>query len=153
MHLSNFGRFRFIDCTGEVPVYVYEDGTRLKEITLGGAKMPFKFDVQLTTGLIHETRTNRLIEQNIENGIFVFTLVFQSTMAKMRFDTLLLKSFSDVEESNIHGVKFIGTQKQCIDYWKNLIKKETFVKQDFERIATPEECVKYYKNNKEILFL
>ena len=65
MHLSKFGRCRFIDCTGKFPVYVYEDGTRLKQIKIGGKNMPERFDTLSTKGVFYETRPSRLIEESM----------------------------------------------------------------------------------------
>ena len=154
MHLSKFGRCRFIDCTGKFPVYVYEDGTRLKQIKIGGKNMPERFDTLSTKGVFYETRPSRLIEESSTNGVFVHTYIFQNVhRGEMKFDLQTLRSYVDSVFSNNCGVKFVGTFKQASQYWDELNQQNIWIKQDFERFAKPNELKLYYNNNKQILFL
>lgn len=154
MHLSKFGRCRFIDSTGKFPVYVYEDGTRLKQIKIGGKHMPERFDTLSTIGMIYETRPSRLIEQSSRNGIFVHTYIFQNRhRGEMKFDLQTLRSYVDSVFSSNCGVKFVGTLKQASQYWDELNQQNVWIKQDYQRFPNQKEIKLYYNNNKNILFL
>lgn len=142
------------DHTGEIPVLVFADGTRMPIIKLGGEQLPWNFEPLSTAGLIPETRPTRLLQKFNKSGLWEFTLIFQNQMTSvLKQDLQTGRWYSDTHFSNSCGVKFIGTHQQCSDYWDKLIDNNTFVKQDFEKPATPQQCVKYYKNNKNILFI
>lgn len=151
---SKHGRIMMKDCTGDSPVYVFSDGTRMPVITIGGKELPFNFEPLSTEGEIPEVRPHRLLTQFNRSGVWEFTLIFQNQLTSvMKQDLQTGRWYSDAHFSNSFGVKFIGTMEQCSDYWDELIKNNTFVKQDFEKPATPEQCVKYYNNKKNILFI
>lgn len=153
MHHSKHGRMTMQDHTGEFPVMVFADGTRMPIIKLGGAELPWNFEPLSTKGMIVETRPHRLIEPNSRNGLFQFTYIFQKPQnpsVSVHLDWLTLKKYVDTNVSAVYGMKFVSTMNQSIEMWKQLNNQGVWIKQDFEKPATPEQCQKYYNNNKQL---
>lgn len=153
MHHSKHGKVMMQDHTGEFPVLVFANGVRMPIIKLGGVELPFDFEPQSTKGMIVETRPHRLLERNSRNGLFQFTYIFQrpqNPSVCFHFDWLTLKKYVDTDMSAVYGVKFVSTMEQSVELWTELNNQGVWIKQDFERPATPEQCAKYYNNNKQL---
>lgn len=142
------------DHTGEFPVLVFADGTRMSIIKLGGAELPWNFEPLSTAGLIPETRPTRLLQKFNRSGLFEHTYIFQKMLTpSMKKDLQTGRWFSDLCDNRRQGCKFIGTLKQASELWSELNSEGIWIKTDFEKPATPQQCVKYYNNNKKITFI